>query len=361
MKVLHLASFDRWSGAAAPAFTEVEALRSAGVEAYFGYVGGYRLEAKLAGVPYAFPVIARGQSPRATLSSVRAIRDLCRRLEIDLLHAHLTYDHQLAFLTRKRTVRTFHARRPIRNDPLTRFLLGRTRAIAVINSSLANAPTLQQRRVFVTPPPVDHRIFHPGDPPGGASVSSRPGGASAASRPPGGGEPRIGVIGKIAPDRGFEDALRTLALIPEATLMIIGKGPHQPSLEKLAGDLGIENRLTWAGYHEDGELAALYRTLDLLLFTAKGSDEGHRAISEAMACGVPVAAYPLEGVEEVVGAELGPLSVATAADPAALAATARGVLGRLDGRLREQAVAATGRFSFRESSRRLMEMYQSAG
>jgi hypothetical protein len=52
----------------------------------------------------------------------------------------------------------------------------------------------------------------------------------------------------------------------------------------------------WAGYHED-DLAEHYRASDLLLFTARGSDEGHRAVLEAMACGIPVATYPIEGID----------------------------------------------------------------
>jgi len=35
MKVLHLASGNRWTGAAAPAFAETEALRQAGVDAHY--------------------------------------------------------------------------------------------------------------------------------------------------------------------------------------------------------------------------------------------------------------------------------------------------------------------------------------
>src|ERR1700742_2849740 len=48
VNVLHLAAGNRWTGAAAPAFAEVEALRAAGVEAHYAYVGGYKLEQKLA-------------------------------------------------------------------------------------------------------------------------------------------------------------------------------------------------------------------------------------------------------------------------------------------------------------------------
>src|SRR6185369_2565161 len=38
MKVLHLAAGNRWTGAAAPAFAEVEALRMAGADAHYAYV-----------------------------------------------------------------------------------------------------------------------------------------------------------------------------------------------------------------------------------------------------------------------------------------------------------------------------------
>ena len=44
MRVLHLAAGNRWTGAAAPAFAEVVALREAGVDAHYAFVGGYKLE-----------------------------------------------------------------------------------------------------------------------------------------------------------------------------------------------------------------------------------------------------------------------------------------------------------------------------
>ena len=60
MKVLHLASANRWTGAAAPAFAETAALREeAGIDAHYAYVGGYKLEAKLTRVDFAHPIIER--------------------------------------------------------------------------------------------------------------------------------------------------------------------------------------------------------------------------------------------------------------------------------------------------------------
>src|SRR5204863_3682509 len=83
MKVLHLASANRWTGAAAPAFAEAEALRAAGIDAHFAYVGGYKLEAKLAHVDFAHPVIARHQNPASFLRSVDAIERLIRHHRFD--------------------------------------------------------------------------------------------------------------------------------------------------------------------------------------------------------------------------------------------------------------------------------------
>src|SRR3954451_21750739 len=46
MMVLHLAALNRWTGAAALAFSEVVALLEAGVHALYAYVVGYKLQAK---------------------------------------------------------------------------------------------------------------------------------------------------------------------------------------------------------------------------------------------------------------------------------------------------------------------------
>src|SRR5947207_2646885 len=96
MKVLHLASANRWTGAAAPAFAEAEALREAGIDAHYAYVGGYKLEAKLARVDFAHPIIGRHQNPASFLRSIDAIERLIRHHRFDVIHSHLTYDHWLA-------------------------------------------------------------------------------------------------------------------------------------------------------------------------------------------------------------------------------------------------------------------------
>jgi glycosyltransferase involved in cell wall biosynthesis len=316
MRILHLAAGNRWTGAAAPAFAEVEALRAAGVDAHYAYVGGYKLEAKLGHHDFAHPIIEKAQNPLAFKRTLDALDRMIRQHEFEVLHAHLTYDHWLARIAARafpqlRIARTFHARRVLRTDLLTASLVKRTPLLFVINEAFADAPALRGRRAIFTPPPVDHRQFSPQGPDARAIY--------------GFDRKVVTIIGKVAPGRGFEEALSTFAALRrlrnDVQMMIIGHGPHRPTLERLGASLGITNDVTWAGYHED-DLAEHYRASNLLLFTARGSDEGHRAVLEAMACGVPVVSYPIEGVATLIGAD----RVATAPTPDALASLAFRVL-----------------------------------
>lgn len=347
MRILHLASGNRWTGAAAPAFAEVEALRMAGVDAHYAYVGGYKLEAKLAGIDFAHPAIEKSQNPVAFLRSLRALGKLG---PFDLVHAHLTYDHLLAaFLARRsdaRLARTFHSHRVLRRDPFSRTLLARTSLLCAVNETFA----IDGRRLHFTPPPVDHRQFHPEGP----DMRETYGIDRAV--------PVALAIGKLTADRGFELALEAFAAlrrdVPAARMIVVGHGPHRPALEAFASRLAMGDAVIWAGYHED-DLADHYRAADVLFFTARGSDEGHRAILEAMACGVAPVSAPIDGVFALVrGLEM--KSIAADARPESLAAVAIEVAGRRDRSLRLALADASKRFGYSAAAARLIDAYRSA-
>lgn len=343
MRILHLAAGNRWTGAAAPAFAEVEALRAAGHDAHYAYVGGYKLQAKIGHHDFAHPIIEKAQNPVSFTRSVRAVEALLHQHAFDVLHAHLTYDHWLARLAARDhpvvVARTFHARRVLRTDPFTRSLVKATQKVFVINEAFRTAPALLGRDAVFTPPPLDHGQFSPHGPDARAIHGIR------------GDEKIVTVIGKLSKGRGFEDALQTFATLRTLTpcrLMIIGHGEHRPALEALARDLGIEDGVIWAGYHET-DLAEHYRASNLLLFTARGSDEGHRAILEAMACGLPVATFPIEGVHALVPGEW----IATASQPDALARTAATLLASPPAHAAELSRA----FGYESAAERLLAAY----
>lgn len=351
MKILHLASFRRWTGAAAPAFSEVEALRRAGYDAHYGFVGGSTLEKKLGHLSYAHPVVGRDHDPWTILQAGRAIRALVEREGFTVVHTHLTHDHWLGRLATLGSrsaalVRTFHSKRTLRRDPVTRWLLAGTSGVCVNNATFAEHAAVRRRAPLFTPPPVDERVLRPG-----------PGLRERYGVSP--DRPLLGFIGKVDRGRGFEDAIRTLErvrrVMPETMLLIIGQGPLRPVLEKLARDIGVADAVLWAGYHED-DLAEHFRTADLMLFTARGSDEGHRAILEAMACGTPVAAYPIYGVAELYG-ELARRLVSSSRDPASLASRAIEVLSGNAAVSEDECVAAVMPSMMGPTAARLARFY----
>jgi glycosyltransferase involved in cell wall biosynthesis len=348
MRILHLAAGNRWTGAAAPAFAEVEALREAGIDAHYAYVGGYKLQAKLGHHDFAHPIIEKAQNPLSFGRTLAALDRMIERHGFDVIHAHLTYDHWLArFVARDRDIRvarTFHARRVLRTDPFSRSLLRRTDLVFVVNEAFADAPALQDRPVVFTPPPIDLRQFSPD---GGDARALQ--GIDASTK-------LVTVIGKLSAGRGFEEALQSFAalrrVVNDARMMIIGHGEHRPKLEALTRTLGIEEDVVWAGYHED-DLAEHYRASDLLFFTARGSDEGHRAVLEAMACNVPVATYPIEGIDALVPPEW----ISPAADPEALASLAATLLSRTPAALRGEAAQRAQEFGYDRAAERLIRAY----
>lgn len=348
MKVLHLASGNRWTGAAAPAFAEVEALRMAGVDAHYAYVGGYKLEQKIGHHDFAHPLIEKAQNPVTFTRSIANVDRLVHRHGFDVIHAHLTYDHWLARLVGRnhkvRIARTVHARRVLRADPFTRSMFRKTQILCVINEAFLGHPALLGRTAIFTPPPLDHRQF----------VATGPNARGLYGIPA--GAKLLTVIGKLSKGRGFEEALRSFAILrgtTDARMMIIGHGEHRPALEGLAGELGIAEHVTWAGYHED-DLAEHYRASDLLFFTARGSDEGHRAVLEAMACGVVPASFPIDGVAALTGTEF----VADQSAPESLASLAGSLLARDLAPLRAQVIEQSQAFGYAHAARRLIDAYR---
>ena len=317
----------------------------------FGYVGGYTLEQKVASLPFTLQLIDKQQNPWTFVRGIRQVRKAVESGGFDIVHAHLTYDHWLAVFAARnvnvKVIRTFHAIRPLKDPLATPYLLRSTDGVASVNERFAAQPYLRRHRTEFTPPPVDHRQFSPK----GGDVRARYGlsGETAV----------LGVIGKVSPGRGFEQAFQVFAHVKQqvrtAKMLVIGRGPHRPFLESLTRELGVANDVVWAGYHE-AELAEHYRSMDLMLFTATGSDEGHRAVSEAMACGTPAICYPVPGVEYVVGDLASQLVVAEPRSEL-LGNLAITLLPDKAAGLRPLCAVQTSRFAFGPTSDRLKSLY----
>jgi glycosyltransferase involved in cell wall biosynthesis len=126
----------------------------------------------------------------------------------------------------------------------------------------------------------------------------------------------VGTVGKLALGRGHREAIEVASTLPrDVVLLHVGKGELRPELESRAAHLGAGDRNFWAGYVEN-DLPDHYRAMDVLLFPASGSEQGQRAILEAMACGVPVVALDVPGVRDLATHEREGLVVSRPADMA---------------------------------------------
>jgi glycosyltransferase involved in cell wall biosynthesis len=102
---------------------------------------------------------------------------------------------------------------------------------------------------------------------------------------------RLLYVGRIRRTKGVDTAIQALASLPEAHLTIVGKGDpdYDKEVRDLAAELGVADRITWAGATRE-ELRQLYADADALVFPSRWREPFGLVPLEAMACGTPVVA-----------------------------------------------------------------------
>ncbi|MBV7434416.1 glycosyltransferase family 1 protein [Cardiobacteriaceae bacterium TAE3-ERU3] len=97
-------------------------------------------------------------------------------------------------------------------------------------------------------------------------------------------------IGRVAPEKNLEAFLR---LDLPGSKWVIGDGPALPTLQAAYPDVHF------LGARAQKELPPYYRAADVFVFPSK-TDTFGLVLLEAMACGTPVAAFPVAGPLDVV-------------------------------------------------------------
>ncbi|SMF01693.1 glycosyltransferase family 4 protein [Pseudogulbenkiania subflava] len=103
--------------------------------------------------------------------------------------------------------------------------------------------------------------------------------------------PRFVYIGRVAVEKNIEAFLK---LDLPGSKWVVGDGPLLPRLKKDYPEV------YFAGVFPQHELARFYRAGDVFVFPSL-TDTFGLVLLEAMACGTPVAAYPVAGPLDVVG------------------------------------------------------------
>lgn len=115
---------------------------------------------------------------------------------------------------------------------------------------------------------------------------------------------KIVAAGRLVQSKRFDDVLRAFQLVVaqnvgDLTLVIAGEGSELATLEKLAMDLGLQNKTQFVG-HVD--LVNLFSTADLFVTATEREGGASLVIAEALASGVPVCGFEAPGLTQALKA-----------------------------------------------------------
>ena len=114
-------------------------------------------------------------------------------------------------------------------------------------------------------------------------------------------ELRLLTVSRLLERKGVQDLINALPLMRGAqSVHIVGSGPYQQQLEKLAAPLG--ERVRFLGWLDSGsaELQGLYETSEIFVFCSR-SENFPVVLLEAMAAGLAIVASDIPSCREVLG------------------------------------------------------------
>jgi D-inositol-3-phosphate glycosyltransferase len=151
-------------------------------------------------------------------------------------------------------------------------------------------------RIEIVAPGVEHAFFAPGE---------RSGARAALGLPT--DLPVILFVGRIQPLKGPDVAIRALHELarPEAHLLIVGGASGADGdgevarAHQLVDELGLHDQVTFVPPQPHHILSTYYRSADVVIVPSRSESFGLVAL-EAAACGIPVVASAVGGLQSLV-------------------------------------------------------------
>ena len=111
--------------------------------------------------------------------------------------------------------------------------------------------------------------------------------------------PLLVSVGALIARKGHDIAIAALPRIEGARLVIVGKGDDEAHLRELANDLGLSDRVHFAGSIDHDLLPLILSAADVMVLPT--NNEGlANAWVEALACGTPVVTCDVGGARELI-------------------------------------------------------------
>lgn len=142
-----------------------------------------------------------------------------------------------------------------------------------------------ERHIDVMPVPIDMAIVPSAE---GADLNS------------------LVAVGRFVPKKGFDVAIKALALLPEIyTLSIIGDGILREDLKALAESLNISDRIRWYGMQSLETTLEIVAGSGMVLHPSRVAEDGNadgtpQMILWAQAVGIPVISTPTGAIQDII-------------------------------------------------------------
>ena len=230
---------------------------------------------------------------------------------VDVVHSGDLFPQGLIALMLKRTraipyVAFCHGEEITQSDRFRRQPAIRNRIYRSANAVIANAEYARRRlleigvpsnRIHKITPGVDCDVFAPGEP--DRDLQSRYGLQRQFV---------LLTVARLIARKGHDMVIRAVARLtadfPDIRYLIAGKGPEEDRLRELAADLGIAEKVVFAGFVPDEQLADIYRLSNLAVMPNReqhGDLEGFGiTFLEASATSKPVIGGRSGGASEAV-------------------------------------------------------------
>jgi teichuronic acid biosynthesis glycosyltransferase TuaC len=165
--------------------------------------------------------------------------------------------------------------------------------------------------------------------------------------------PLLACVGALIERKGQAIAIRALREIPDARLVLVGKGEDESRLRALVASEGVGPRVFFAGSIDHDLMPLILSAADAMVLPT--ANEGlANAWVEALACGTPVVTCDVGGARELINSDIAGRLVAR--DPHSVAAAVNAMLASPPPR--EAVAALADRFSWDANAAALAAHYE---
>lgn len=115
------------------------------------------------------------------------------------------------------------------------------------------------------------------------------------------GDVAVGVVGRISPEKGHKFLLEAARLLGDTVplrVVVVGSGPDEDLMKTTAQEMGLGERVIWAGFRED--VNNVINALDIMTLPSVWNEPCSAVVQQAMALSKPVIGTRAGGTPEMI-------------------------------------------------------------